>query len=235
MILQHTWVSKLFGYQFTVEFKPGLQNVTSDALSLPEFELMDQFCQVSLSLPEILTKRAEIAVGMADKAWSLVDSIVIHNGRIFLPPSSALWPVVVEQAHGMGHEGVQKTLHCLRVVFFMPHDNKLVCEFIARCTTYQRNKAEHLHLGGLLQPLTVPDTVWSDISMDFVEGFLKVGGKSVVLTVVDRFSMYGHFIALKHPYTAASVAKAFFDQIVRLHGLPTSIVSDRDPVFTSWV
>lgn len=69
--------------------------------------------------------------------------------------------------------------------------------------------------------------------MDFVEGFSKIGGKSVILTAVDRFSKYAHFIALGHPYSAASAAKAFFNQIVRLHGLPSSSVSDRDPVFTS--
>jgi hypothetical protein len=69
--------------------------------------------------------------------------------------------------------------------------------------------------------------------MDFIEGFPKVGSKSVILTVVDRFSRFAHFIALGHPYTTASVAKAFFDNIVRLHGLPYSIVSDRDTVFTS--
>jgi hypothetical protein len=67
---------------------------------------MDQFCKESLSLPDIIAKREEIETGKADKAWSLVDGIVVHNGHIFLPPSSALWPVVVEQARGMGHEGV---------------------------------------------------------------------------------------------------------------------------------
>jgi len=71
--------------------------------------------------------------------------------------------------------------------------------------------------------------------MDFIEGLPKVGGKSVILTVVDRFSKYAHFIALGHPYSAASVARAFFDGIVRLHGFPSSIVSDRDPVFTGHV
>jgi hypothetical protein len=71
--------------------------------------------------------------------------------------------------------------------------------------------------------------------MDFIEGLPKVGGKSVILTVVDRFSKYAHFIALGHPYTATIVARAFFDGIVRLHGFPTSIVSDRDPVFTGHV
>ena len=57
--------------------------------------------------------------------------------------------------------------------------------------------------------------------MDFVEGLPKVGSKSIILTVVDRFSTYAHFIALGHPYTVASVARAFFDGIVRLHGFPS--------------
>jgi hypothetical protein len=74
--------------------------------------------------------------------------------------------------------------------------------------------------------------VWADISIDFIEGLPKVAGKLVILTVVDRFSKYAHFIPLGHPYTAASVARVFFDGIVRLHGFPSSIVSDRDPVFT---
>lgn len=69
--------------------------------------------------------------------------------------------------------------------------------------------------------------------MDFVEGVPRVNDKFVILTVVDRFSKYAHFLPLAHPYTAASVARVFFDEVVRLHGLPASIVSDRDPVFMS--
>jgi transposase InsO family protein len=71
--------------------------------------------------------------------------------------------------------------------------------------------------------------------MDFIEALPKEHGKSVILIVVDRFSKFAHFIPLSHPYTAASVARAFFNEIVRLHGLPESIVSDQDPVFTGHV
>jgi hypothetical protein len=72
-----------------------------------------------------------------------------------------------------------------------------------------------------------------DILMDFVEGLPKVYGKSVILTVVDRFSKYAHFIALSYPYTTSSVARLFFDEVVRLNGFPASVVSGRDPTFTS--
>ncbi|KAI4312382.1 hypothetical protein MLD38_037193 [Melastoma candidum] len=106
-------------------------------------------------------------------------------------------------------------------------------DFIRACTTCQRYKSEHLHPTGLLMPLPVPKAVWTDIGLDFVEALPRVGGKSVILTVVDRFSKYCHFIPLAHPYTAESVAQAFFTDIVRLHGVPQSMVSDRDLVFTS--
>lgn len=67
----------------------------------------------------------------------------------------------------------------------------------------------------------------------FCEGLLKSEGYSVILVVVDHFTKYAHFIALKHPYTAKSAALLLFDQVVKLHGVPTLVVSDRDKVFTS--
>jgi hypothetical protein len=69
--------------------------------------------------------------------------------------------------------------------------------------------------------------------MYFMEGLSRVNGKSVIFTVVDRFSKYAHFITLVHPYTTTIVARVFFDGIVRLHGIPSSILSDQDPIFTN--
>jgi hypothetical protein len=69
--------------------------------------------------------------------------------------------------------------------------------------------------------------------MDFIEALPKMGGKSVILTMVDHLSKYAHFIPLAHPYSARTVAHKIFSEIVKLHGLPKSIVSDRDVVFTS--
>jgi hypothetical protein len=69
--------------------------------------------------------------------------------------------------------------------------------------------------------------------MDFIEGFPKINDKSVILTVLDWFSKYAHFIPLSHPYTTIVMTHAFFFEIARLHGIPCSIVSDQDPIFTS--
>jgi hypothetical protein len=69
--------------------------------------------------------------------------------------------------------------------------------------------------------------------MDFIEALPKCEGYSMILVVVDRFTKYAHFLPLKHPYTATSVAQLFFSNIVKLHGLPKTIVSDRDKVFAS--
>jgi hypothetical protein len=73
---------------------------------------------------------------------------------------------------------------------------------------------------GLLMPLPIPTVIWADISLNFVEALPHVNGKSAILSIVDHFSKYCHFIALGHMYTAESVAQAFFTDIVRLHGMP---------------
>ncbi|XP_019257786.1 PREDICTED: uncharacterized protein LOC109236005 [Nicotiana attenuata] len=85
----------------------------------------------------------------------------------------------------------------------------------------------------LLQPNKIPESAWSSISMDFIEGLPKSKEKSVIWVVVDRLTKYAHFLGLSHPYTASSLAQVFFDQIYKLHGVPEDIISDRDPIFTS--
>jgi hypothetical protein len=69
--------------------------------------------------------------------------------------------------------------------------------------------------------------------MDFIEGLLISENANAILVVVDKYTKFAHFIPLRHPFTAASMARLFLDNIYRLHGLPKSIISDRDRIFTS--
>jgi hypothetical protein len=97
----------------------------------------------------------------------------------------------------------------------------------------QCNKGETVKSPGTLQLLLIPPAIWKDISMDFITRLPKSKNKSVIMVVVDRLSKYAHFCSLQHPFTTSTVAQIFMDQVFKLHGMPHSIVSDRDPTFTS--
>jgi hypothetical protein len=245
-IPQHHWVGKLLGFDFGVEYKPGSQNAVADALSrrdtpegavlaisAPRFDFLDRLREEQANSPAVVALRDEIQAGSRGAPWAVTDGWVTYDSRLYVPPASPLLQELMAAVHDDGHEGVQRTLHRLRRDFHFPDMRRLVQDFVRACSICQRCKTEHLHPAGLLLPLPLPTGVWTDIGLDFIEALPRVRGKSVILTVVDRFSKYCHFIALAHPYSAESVAQAFFTEIVRLHGMPQSIVSDRDPVFTS--
>ena len=85
----------------------------------------------------------------------------------------------------------------------------------------------------LLQSLPIPKRVWSDVSIDFIEGLPKSEGKEVIMVVVDRLSKYVHFITFTHPFSTLQVAQVYLDNVYKLHGTPNSIMSDHDKVFIS--
>nr|GEW71774.1 putative integrase [Tanacetum cinerariifolium] len=86
---------------------------------------------------------------------------------------------------------------------------------------------------GLLQPLPIPRKIWDCISMDVITHLPLCGGKATVLVVVDRLSKHGHFCSFGQNFTAPQVAEVFIRDIIKLHGFPSLIVSDREPIFMS--
>lgn len=98
--------------------------------------------------------------------------------------------------------------------------------FVKQCAICQHNKHANAHPMGLLQPLPIPEGAWQDLSMDFIEGLPRSEGFTIILVVVDRLTKYAHFIPVKHPYTAHSIVQLFLDNVVKLHGMPATLVSD---------
>ena len=107
-----------------------------------------------------------------------------------------------------------------------------VIQHVREYNLCQQNKIEHTHLTGLLQPLPIPESKWESISMDFITRLPKVRGRGCLYVVVDRLTKFAHFFAISSKYSAAKVAELFFREVFRLHGLPKTIVSDRDSKFT---
>lgn len=110
---------------------------------------------------------------------------------------------------------------------------KAVHLFVKSCSVCQQANPDRSKLPGLLRPLPVPSSAWQIISLDFVEGLPASDSANCVLVVVDSLTKYGHFIPLRHPFTAVVVAQSFMSNVYKLHGMPSIIVSDRDRIFTS--
>ncbi|XP_019414654.1 PREDICTED: uncharacterized protein LOC109326422 [Lupinus angustifolius] len=132
-----------------------------------------------------------------------------------------------------GHSGRNATTQRIKAVLHWKGMNRDVKTFIQQFSICQRCKYDTVAYLGLLQPFPIPDQVWQHITMDFIEGLPNSHGKQVIYVVVDRLSKATHFIQLVHPYTASIVAQAFMDHVFKLHGFPSSIMSDRYPIFIS--
>jgi hypothetical protein len=111
---------------------------------------------------------------------------------------------------------------------------KDIAEYIAKCLECQQVKVEHRHPVGLLQPLQIPEWKWEVISMDFITGFPRTTKQhDAIMVVVDKLSKETHFILVKSTYKEIDIANIFMKEIFRLHGMPKTIISDRDAKFTS--
>jgi len=168
--------------------------------------------------------------------YSLDNGIIRYKNKLWIAQNSALQTKIIAAFHSSaigGHSGTTATYQRLKTHFAWKGMKMAVEDFVKQCSVCQQAKHTNHSPPGLLQPLPIPEGVWMDISMDFIEGLPKSNGYSVIMVVVDRLTKFAHFVAVKHPYTASTIAQLFMDNIVKLHGLPNSIVSDRDTIFVS--
>lgn len=165
------------------------------------------------------------------------EGLLTRKGKLVVGTDKALQNQIMGLYHNSalgGYSGMQATAKRLKSVFYWKGQEKMLRQFIRECGgVCQRNKPENVAEAGLLQPNPIPESVFTDITMDFVEGLPNSGGKEVILVVVDRLRKYAHFLALSHPYTAKEVAQVYLDNLFKLHGMPATIISDNEPNFQS--
>jgi hypothetical protein len=172
----------------------------------------------------------------APTGYSWLHDELRYKGLLYLSKQSKLKSTVLFELHAtptMGHSGFTKTYDRVKHSFFWDGMKQDIRNFLVECEVCQCNKGEIVKSPSTLQLLSIPPTIWKDISMEFIIGLPKSGNKSVIMVAVDRLSKYSHFYSLQYPFTTSMVAQLLMDQVFKLHGMLHSIVSDRDPTFTS--
>ncbi|KAI4880911.1 hypothetical protein NFI96_029797 [Prochilodus magdalenae] len=234
---QARWALFFSRFVFTLSYRPGTKNAKPDALSR-QWEVSSAPPAASIIPPEHI---------LAPLRWGIEDAVrAAQRGepdpgggpvnRLYVPTS--VRRRVMQWGHASpftGHPGATRTREFIQRRFWWPNLDREVRQFVATCEVCARNKEPRVKPQGLLHPLPIPHRPWSHLSMDFITGLPMSRGNSVILVIVDRFSKAARFIGLPKLPSAQETARIVLQQVVRYHGIPTDIVSDRGPQFTSRV
>ncbi|XP_065854728.1 uncharacterized protein [Euphorbia lathyris] len=199
--------------------------------------LLDRIKVAQQEDPQLCKVRDGVCQGKVQEFVIGDDGVLRYGTRLCVPDVDDLKREILEEAHCSAytvHPGSTKMYRDLRELYWWSGIKRDVADFVAKCLTCQQVKAEHQRPSGLLQPLPIPEWKWENIAMDFVVGLPRTrGGYDSIWVIVDRLTKSAHFLHVKITYDFSKLAQLYIDAIVRLHGVPFSIVSDRGAQFTS--
>ena len=184
----------------------------------------------------ILTKLNQPSV--TDSEWKLNDGLILNStGRIRIPDSPSIKLQILQECHDVplgGHVGSQKTIANVTRRFIWPKLHEYVREYVSTCVSCQRNKPSTQLPIGLLQPLPIPEAPWWTVTMDLITALPRTkSGHDAIVVFVCKLTKWAIYVPTVTEVNAPRLADLFLQHVVRHHGLPRSIVSDRDPRFTS--
>jgi len=163
------------------------------------------------------------------------NGVVLFGDRLVVPKDQGLRERILKEAHYSKlsiHPGSSKMYQDLKQHFWWTRMKREIAKYVSECDTCQRVKASHLKAAGTLQPLAVPSWKWEDISMDFIVGLPPTLQRyDSIWVIVDRLTKTAHFLPVKTDYHVKKYAEIYIERIVSWHGVPKTIVSDRDPKF----
>ncbi|KAM2748489.1 hypothetical protein EV2_027508 [Malus domestica] len=165
------------------------------------------------------------------------DGMLMQENRMYVPNNEELKKEILDEAHCSAyamHPGGTKMYHTIRPFYYWPGMKREIAEYVNRCMVCQQVKAERKKPFGRLQPLPVPQWKWENITMDFVYKLPRTqNGFDGIWVVIDRLTKSAHFIPVREKYPLNKLARLFISKVVKYHGVPVNIISNRDPRFTS--
>jgi hypothetical protein len=171
-----------------------------------------------------------------DPTSGLIYYVRDGSPRLCIPRVNEILNILVSEAHDTplsGHQNSVRTYKHLQKLFYWPKMNKFITDYVLACDSCQRNKVSPTAQKPFLQPLQLPSQPWKSVSMDFITCLPISNGFDSIYVVVDRMGKMAHFIPSHSTDDAPIVAQRYVDNVVKHHGIPDEIVSDRDPKFTS--
>jgi hypothetical protein len=257
---QACWSSFLADFDFKIFYVQGKLNEKPDALSRrQDYQLHPEDTQVQNQMKTLIDP-SNVILGntnlniselrqlleeqqkedsilnklIEDKEIELRDNIYYHGKKIFIPKS--LVATILSKTHDSllsGHPGNRKTFTITNRQFWWPKMRKDIYNYVQSCPVCARAKSRRLKPAGLLMPLPIPPRPWYSLSIDFITDLPESQLYNTILVVVDRFSKMAHFIPCTKNTSTYELAQMFINNIIRLHGVPYDIVSDRGPQFVS--